>query len=254
MTTERSGGGDPKRSIELLWGLQDRPRRGPKPRFTVDQIAQAAIRLADREGLAALSMRRVADQLGVTAMSLYTYVPGKAELLDLMIDTVYREMAVTDPADGSWRARLTAIARDNRILYEQHPWVADVSTGRPPLGPGMMAKYERELQALEGLGLDDVEMDAALTFLLGFVQTCARAAADARAAEHERAMSDQQWWEANEPLLTKVLDATKYPTAARVGAAAGAAHGAAYSPAHAYEFGLDRILDSLGVLIDARSG
>ncbi|MBB4959316.1 AcrR family transcriptional regulator [Micromonospora polyrhachis] len=254
MTTEHTGGGDPKRSIELLWGLQDRPRRGPKPRFTVAQIAQAAIDLADREGLTALSMRRVADQLGVTAMSLYTYVPSKAELLDLMLDTAYREMVRTEPADDSWRARLTAIADDNRILYERHPWLADISTGRPPLGPGVMAKYEHELRALDGLGLDDVEMDAALTFLLGFVQTCARAAADARAAEHERAMSDQQWWESNAPLLEKVFDTTKYPTAARVGAAAGEAHGAAYSPTHAYDFGLDRILDSLAVLIEARTG
>ena len=254
MSTEHTGGGDPRRSIELLWGLQDRPRRGPKPRFTVAQVARAAIELADREGLAALSMRRVAEQLGVTAMSLYTYVPSKAELLDLMLDTAYREMAHTEPTDDSWRARLTAVAHDNRLLYERHPWIADISTGRPPLGPGVMAKYEYELRALDGLGLDDVEMDAALTFLLGFVQTCARAAADARAVEHERAMSDQQWWAANEPLLEKVFDVTKYPTAARVGATAGAAHGGAYSPTHAYEFGLHRILDSLAVLIETRTG
>ncbi|WP_437743065.1 TetR/AcrR family transcriptional regulator C-terminal domain-containing protein [Sorangium sp. So ce302] len=116
-----------------------------------------------------------------------------------------------------------------------------------------MAKYEHELQALDGLGLDDVEMDAALTFLLGFVESCARAATSARASQRESAMSDEQWWAENAPLLARVFDAAKYPTAARVGAAAGAAQRGAYSAAHAYTFGLERLLDGLGALIDARA-
>ncbi len=96
VTTEFSGGGDPRRSIELLWRLRERPRPGPKPRFTVDDVAAAAIAIADAEGLAALSMRRVAERLGVAAMSLYTYVPGKAELIDLMLDTVCTEVPPAD--------------------------------------------------------------------------------------------------------------------------------------------------------------
>ena len=73
------------------------------------------------------------------------------------------------------------MARDNRALYEAHPWAAAISTGRPPLGPGLMAKYEHELSALDGAGLDDVEIDAALTFVLDFVRSSALAAHDARA-------------------------------------------------------------------------
>ena len=254
VTTAYSGGGDPARSIELLWGLQEAPRRGPKPRFSVPQITQAAIELADAEGLTALSMRRVAERLGITAMSLYTYIPGKAELLDLMIDKVCGEITRSRPASDHWRDRLEAIAHDNRALYERHPWLAGVSTARPPLGPGVIAKYDYELRALEGLGLDDVEMDAALTFLLGFVESCARAAADARAARRDTAMTDREWWSANEPLLAKIFDPDAYPVASRVGAAAGAAHNAAYDPEHAYRFGLQRVLDGLAALIDARRG
>jgi hypothetical protein len=186
-------------------------------------------------------------------MSLYTYVPGKAELLDLMLDTVYRQMSRADHAGEPWRARVEAIARENRALFDRHPWVAGVSTARPPLGPGMMAKYEHELQAFEGLGLDDVEMDAALTYVLGFVQAAAQAAADATRSQRESAMTDEQWWAANQPLLARVLDPDRYPTAARVGTAAGTAHGAAYNPDHAYEFGLQRVLDGLGVLIESRN-
>jgi len=127
---------------------------------------------------------------------------------------------------------------------------ADVSTVRPPLGPGLLAKYDHELSALEGLGLDDVEMDAALTYLLSFVQGCARAAADARAVARDSALGDAQWWASTAPLLAALVDERAYPIAARVGAAAGAAHGGPYSPDHAYAFGLERLLDGLGALID----
>ena len=87
-TTEHSGSGDVSRSLELLWGLGERPSRGPKPGLTLDRIVTAAVAVADAEGLGALSMRRVATDLGVGTMSLYRYVPGKAELLDLMLDKV----------------------------------------------------------------------------------------------------------------------------------------------------------------------
>ncbi|MGH3328448.1 MAG: TetR/AcrR family transcriptional regulator [Streptomycetales bacterium] len=256
MATSRSSDGDPARTLELLWrhrpGVRPSARRGPRQGLSVDRVVEAAISLADREGLDAVSMRRLAEILGVAPMTLYTYLPGKAELIDLMLDWVYAQMTLTDTAGLPWRARLEAIADDNRALFAAHPWAAFVSTGRPPLGPGLMAKYEHELQALEGTPLDDVERDAALTFLLDFVQTAARAEADRRAAARESEMDDAEWWAANAPLLARVVDTTAYPTAARVGTAAGAAHGAAYSPEHAYRFGLRRVLDGLGVLTDSR--
>jgi AcrR family transcriptional regulator len=223
--------------------------------LSIDQIVEAAIVVADAEGLTAVTMRRVARALGVVPMTLYTYVPGKAELLDLMLDALYSQMGqagaeASDVAAGPWRQRLEAIARANRTLFKAHPWAAAISTVRPPLGPGLMGKYERELRALDGLGLSDVEMDAALTFLLSFVRSCALAEAEARAAMRESGEDDRQWWEANAPLLARVLDAAVYPIAARVGAVVGAAHGAAYSPDHAFEFGLQRVLDGLGALIE----
>jgi AcrR family transcriptional regulator len=255
MATDRSSAGDPARTLALLWGLtaEEKPgRRGPKQARSTAEIAATAIALADAEGVDAVTMRRVAQELGLSPMALYTYVPGKAELLDLMLDTVYATMPRSAPADAGWRARVTAVADDNRALFGAHPWVAAVSTSRPPLGPGLMAKYEYELRAFEGTGLPDVELDAALTHLLGFVQTCARMAADERAAQQDSALTDSQWWEANAELLARVFDAERYPVAARVGAAAGQAHGGAYSPEHAYAFGLGRVLDGLEALIKER--
>lgn len=252
MPSPRSSAGDPARGLELLWrDSAATSRRGPAQGLTVDAVVLTAIALADDEGLEAVTMRRVAEGLSVAAMTLYTYVPGKAELLDLMLDTAYGGMSRTDTTGRSWRERLLAVAEENRALYEAHPWVASVSTVRPPLGPGVMAKYEHELRALEGLGLGDVQMDASLTFLLSFVHACARGALDTRAARQESAIDDAQWWAANAPLLARVFDEKRYPTAARVGAAAGAAYGTAYSPEHAYTFGLERLLDGLAPLIDA---
>ncbi|MET1071516.1 MAG: TetR/AcrR family transcriptional regulator [Umezawaea sp.] len=251
MTGERTSAGDPDRTLRLLWRDPTAvPRRGPRQGLTIDAVVDAATALADAEGLDAVTMRKVAAELGVVAMTLYTYVPGKAELLDLMLDAAYTRMARTDTAGRPWRERLGEVAAENRRLFEAHPWAARVSTGRPLLGPGQMAKYEHELAAVDGLGLDDVEMDASLAHLLAFVQAWARSAADAREAVRDSAMTDEQWWAANAPLLERVLDPAAYPLASRVGSAAGAAHGTAYDPGHAYEFGLARLLDGLAALVE----
>ncbi len=254
MPSQRTSAGNPARTLALLWGSAPAPRRGPGRRLRVEAVVDAATVLADSEGLGSVSMRAVAQQLGVSAMTLYTYVPGKAELVDLMLDAAYRRMPLTDTTGRPWRERLTAIADENRGLFLAHPWASAVSTLRPPLGPGLMAKYEHELAAFEGVGLSDVEMDDALTYLLSFVQANARAAVDARAAQVDSAMSDGQWWEANAPLLSQVLDSDTYPLAVRVGSAAGAAHGSAHDPQHAYRFGLQRVLDGLAAVIGSPAG
>ncbi|WP_371618940.1 TetR/AcrR family transcriptional regulator [Streptomyces sp. NBC_00454] len=249
MAKDRSGAGDPVRTLELLWREpgQGAPsgRRGPRQGLTVDAVVGAAIALADEEGLTALTMRALAQRLGVTPMSLYTYVPGKAELLDLMLDEAYGAMdrSAPDPAAGSWREKVTRVADDNRALFLRHPWIADLSVTRPPLGPGVIGKYEHELAAFEGIGLTDVEMDAALTHLLGFVHANALAAADT--AAHNARQSDEDWWAASAPLLERAMDPERYPLAGRVGSAVGG-----YSPGTVWAFGLRCLLDGLARIVE----
>ncbi|MFI9510783.1 TetR/AcrR family transcriptional regulator [Nocardia sp. NPDC052566] len=250
---DRSSAGDPARTLELLWRIGGTAgSRGPKQRSSVDAVVAAAIELADTEGIGALTMRAVATALGLTPMATYTYVPGKAELIDLMLDTVYREMPRPDLADLPWRQRVSAIAAANRDLLARHPWVAYLPTTRPPLGPGTAAKYDYELRAFDGIGLADLEMDAALTYLLGFVTSVARIAIDTARAAADSALSDEQWWARAAPLLEQVFDAERYPLGVRVGAVAGKTHDSAYSAEHAYEFGLARTLDGLAALIEKR--
>ncbi|WP_431875468.1 TetR/AcrR family transcriptional regulator [Amycolatopsis sacchari] len=243
MSTERSGAGDPARTLRLLWrDPAAAPKRGPRQGLTIDAVVDAATALADAEGLEAVSMRRVAQALGVAPMTLYTYVPGKAELLDLMLDAAYARMPREDTSGRPWRERLTVVAEENLALYRTHPWAAGIATNRPVLGPGQLAKYEHELSALDGLDLDDVTLDDALAFLLAFVRSCAQAAA-------AQQRDDQSWWDASEPLLARVFDEKAYPRAVRVGSAAGQAHGSAYDPEHAFRFGLARVLDGLAALV-----
>ncbi|TCN36657.1 TetR family transcriptional regulator [Kribbella orskensis] len=251
MNQEYSGSGDPAKSLELLWGLQPRPTRGPKPALTVDAIVEAALKLADAEGLAAMSMRRVADELGVGAMTLYRYVPGKGELIDVMLDTVYGELPRRE-VDGDWRARLDEVARENRRLYLNHPWLLQVATSRPPLGPNLMAKYEYELRSIEGIGLTDVEMDAAIALVNGYVHGAVRSAVEAAQVIQRSGITDKQWWLAHEPLLEKIGDAAKFPLASRVGSTVGQEFDAPYDSEHSFEFGLARVLDGIAALLRSR--
>nr|WP_204016507.1 TetR/AcrR family transcriptional regulator [Sphaerimonospora thailandensis] len=251
--TEYGGTGDPARSLAILWRTGERPSRKGKPDLGVDRIVRAAIEVADAEGLAALSMRKVAEQLGVGTMSLYTYIPGKAELIDVMVDTVYGELPMPEEVPGGWRARVELIARENLALCRRHPWLLQVATtSRPPLGPNVMAKYDFELRAVDGMGLDEIEMDLLVTLINGYVHGAARGAIEAAQAEKQTGLTDEQWWWAHAPFLAKVLDPRRYPTAARVGEAAGEAYKAAFDPERTFEFGLRRVLDGIEAFVRSR--
>ena len=248
MPSEYSGSGDPRRTIELLWGVQRR-RRGPKPSMSGEQIVATAIELADRDGLGGLSMRRLAEELGITAMSLYGYVPSKAELLDVMADRAYGEIVAGGDAGTPWQARLAALAEQHWSLLVSHPWLLQISASRPLLGPNMTALYDAELAAVDGLGLTDIEMDLVVSLLDDYVRGAARGAAEAAEAQARTGMPDQQWWETYGPLLAEVLDPARYPTAVRVGSAAGAEYGAAHDPARSFGFGLGRVIDGIEAFV-----
>lgn len=256
MVSEVSGSGDPARTIATLWGTRKLPQRGPKHTLTTAQIVVAAIQIADSDqDLDRLSMRRVAESLGVGTMSLYTYVTARHELVEAMLDSVYGEALKElgpQPADD-WRQGLRDLARVNWTLYLRHPWVLQVFTGRPPLGPHAIAKYDRELRAVDGIGLSDVEMDAVITLVHTHVEGVARRRIEADRAVRDSGITDQQWWQAVQPVLAEVLDPSQFPIADRVGQAAGQTHQAAHDPEHAYAFGLDRLVDGIEAMIDDRT-
>lgn len=254
--------GDPARSMELLWGAVQAPTRGPKQGLAVADIVRAGIAVADTEGIGALSMRKVAERLGRSAMSLYTYVPGKAELLDVMLDTVLGELRTDISLDDGWRPAVETHCRDLWALYERHPWVLQIVGSRPTLGPNELTVYELQLRLVDGLGLSGVDMNNTVGLIVGYVSGAAKSVADAKAAEHLTGVSDDDWWNARSPLLDRFWDAGRFPVAERL-AQEQAFDQLDRDPDDAtpylvrgaldvFEFGLQRVLDGIEAYIATR--
>jgi AcrR family transcriptional regulator len=243
---------DVDRTITLLWRRTlgtPQGSRGPKQRVSVDEVVRAAVEVADAEGLPAFSMRKVADRLGLKLMSIYTYVPGRSELIGLMVDEVAGEQELP-PHEGTLRERMTTIARQLWDEYHRHPWLLQVDNTRPWIGPNGSNRYEWQLAAIEGAGFTDLEMDQVVTLLSGFAASSARTSIDTRRTAEESGMSDAEWWDINAPVLERVMPSDAYPISSRVGTVAGQEYNAVGDPARSFSFGLDRILDGLADLLD----
>ncbi|MGA5702493.1 TetR/AcrR family transcriptional regulator C-terminal domain-containing protein [Peterkaempfera bronchialis] len=218
-----AGQGDAARSMALLWGAPQpgatRAAPGPKPGLSVEAIVAAAIAVADADTLAGLSMRAVAERLGCSSMALYTYVPGKSELLDLMYDRAHAELPPDQDLSGGWRAAVTAWSRQLRAFYLRHPWVPQVSYARPVLGPHEQAVLEALVRILQGTGLPGGALRSIVAALFHFVRGMAQTVAEARLAETATGMSDQEWWSTRSALLARVAPdfAERFPLSALLG-------------------------------------
>jgi AcrR family transcriptional regulator len=245
--------------MALLWRGKREPTRGPKPTLAVEQIIAAAVEIADADGLAAVTMRRVAERLNVGAMTLYTYIPGKAELLDVMLDEVYGELLIDNSGTNSWRARLESHARRDWELYRRHPWILQISEARSLLGPNEIALYESALESVAGLGLNGREMISIVSLVTSYVRGAAQVAVDAARVGEQTGVSDEQWWEERGPLLDEYYDLTHYPTLASIDLEGGLDEpidGVQYHlqlAIQSFEFGLQRVLDGIGAFINDRS-
>ncbi|MFE7741697.1 TetR/AcrR family transcriptional regulator [Nocardia sp. NPDC057455] len=232
-------------TLELLWGTGQRPKRGPKPALSLERIVAEAVALADAEGLANLSMQRLAERLGFTKMSLYRYVPGKAELVALMLDTALGtppEMSAgAETPEDAWRDRLAAWCETIYERFRAHPWSLEASVGLRPIGPNELAWMEAALSALAGTGLTTAERLDTIVLLTGHARSLAQQVRVVDADEFEKQIAGQ---------FAEMVAAAaeRYPAAA----AAFAEEGAVAGGAGALRFGIARILDGLAVLIARR--
>lgn len=250
--TEFTGSADRDKTLHLLWREElgdPAGSRGPRQKVTVDEIVDAAITMADNGGIDALSMRALAARLEIGTMSLYTYVDSKSVLLDLMIDRVLGFISRQPFGDLDWRDRLERMARLALEHYFAHPWLLQVDTSRPPLGPGISDLYEYRLSAIDEIGLSDLDMDAVTTLLGDFTAAAARSTIGAARTRSQSGQSDLEWWEANKPVLEQVMGGDRYRVSGRVGAAFGEAYQAIASPDHGFEFGLRVLLDGVERLV-----
>ncbi|WP_127497069.1 TetR/AcrR family transcriptional regulator [Actinoplanes solisilvae] len=242
---------DVDRTLSLMWRrVLGTPQgsRGPKQRFSVDEVIRAGIAVADEEGLPAFSMRKVADRLGLKLMSIYTYVPSRDELIGLMVDEVMGEPELT-PHAGDWRERLTVVARQMWDEFHRHPWLLQVEQSRPWIGPNGSDRWEWQLAAIEGAGFTDLEMDQTITLIGDFTGASARADVAALRTAEQSGITDLEWWEVNAPVLERLMPPAAYPISGRVGTTAGEEYNAVRDSERSFRFGLERILDGLEVLL-----
>ncbi|WP_459650554.1 TetR/AcrR family transcriptional regulator C-terminal domain-containing protein [Kitasatospora sp. Ki12] len=171
-----------------------RARGGGERDLTRARIVAAAVQVADAEGLAAMSMRRVATDLGVATMSLYRHVPGKDELLRLMMDVAFGEQPLPESPASGWREGLETVARLQWRIYRRHPWLAStMSFTRPVLAPDAALHTERSMAALAGLGLSWDEMAQAAVALAAFVCGLAVHFEREAQAEQDSGLSADEW-------------------------------------------------------------
>lgn len=248
MATEQSGSGDIQRSLELLWGLKEAPTRGPKPGLTLQEIVRTAVAAADADGIESLSMRRVATDLGVGTMSLYRYVPGKSELLELMLDHVYGPSSDLDTYRGKdWRTVMEAVARGSWEMHLEHHWLLQVNLARPLLGPNAVASFDFAMAALAGLGLTDRERLSVIVAIDGYVTGSARTHINGLEAAKRTGVSDYDFWAAQEPVLTRAMEGGAYPAMAGLSEDTFTVDGQ-----QLFEFGLVRMLDGLSDFVEPR--
>jgi AcrR family transcriptional regulator len=239
----------PDRGLELLWEGQ-RPDRRKKPGLTLDRIVEAGIRIADSEGLDGLSMRRVATELGAGAMSLYRHVPGKEELVDLMVDTVTGQTSFPHPPPPSWRERLEWSARADWALYRKHLWSLQIlASTRPPLGPNVLASTNWALAAVDGIGLSVQEMSWTVMLVTGYVQGAALLLVNENAAQRDTGSTREEWWAARTAHVMDLMRQDAFPALARV---ADQSSGEVDLDEW-FEFGLQRVLDGVAVFIGSRT-
>jgi AcrR family transcriptional regulator len=236
---------DPVRTLTLLWRAHLNPPeptgRGPRPRLTIDGIVEAAIKVADTEGLEALSMRKVADTLSVGTMSIYTYVPGRAELLHLMHDTALGELPPL-PTDANWRQTLEQYARQARDLATRHPWIPTLSgPGLLLMGPHTTARANALYTALTGIGLTAPEMVATANLLDGYIRGVTQGTADVERGNRTSDIGYDQWWDQAAPTLQQLLTPDRFPALTSIWA-----QGAFDDPPETgFEYGLQRLLDGI---------
>ena len=230
----------------VIWDRPARAARGPAPSLSREQITAAAVRLADTQGIDALSMRALAVELGVGAASLYRYVARKDELIDLMVDAVMG--TVQFEVSGDWREDLRSFARGLQATILGHPWMAIEGAGRTSLGPNTAQCFERILGAIAGLGLNIDEMLSMIETLDAFIRGRALEELADQEAIRRSGLNNEQWMKIQAPYVKSLIDSGRYPLLSRVVLHAHGPHDPDRLK-RGFELGLELVLNGLATML-----
>lgn len=227
----------------VIWMRPEQGTRGPKPTHSRWDVAATGIKIADADGIDAVSMRRIAAELGIGTTSLYRYVSKKDDMLELMGDAVMGELRDT-VLSGDWRADLRTIGRLLRRTALRHPWLPVLSSGRANHGPNSLWWMELSLSVFDGMDLETDEMLANLGTLSAFVLGHALGELGDQEAARRSGLSHEQWMEQQGEYGPTIMSSGLYPRFTRVIIEAETPH-ATDRQDRAFEAGLERVLDGL---------
>jgi AcrR family transcriptional regulator len=231
----------------VIWMLPEYPGRGPKPAYSRAEITEAAIKVADAEGLEAVSMRRVAQQIGAGTMSLYRYVPRKSDLFELMSDAVAGESPLSGMPSGDWRADLTALARGQRAAVLRHPWLIELTPGSG-MGPNSLRIVEATFSAVSVLGLGIDAMMEIVGQVSAFATGYVHQELTDEKARRRSGLDREEWFRRQAPYVRKLIDSGDYPMLRRIIIDAELPH---MDPDARFERGLSRLLDGIAANLPA---
>ncbi|MER5892151.1 TetR/AcrR family transcriptional regulator [Streptomyces sp. NPDC001876] len=247
-----SGGTGLPASIEAAWGLRDRPVKGPKPGLTLERIVAAAVAVAASEGLAAVSMGRVAKDLGASTMSLYRYVSAKEELYLLMQEAAMGEpppLPALEAGEG-WREAISQWAWAQREMFHRNLWALRMPISGPPASPNSVAWWEQGLQALESSGLSEGDKISTILLVSGFVRNEALLMSDIAAAVAAKGVPADEVMARWERTMGRLVDPVRHPALTRL--MGSGVMSEPDDPDYEFVFGLARLLDGTEVLIRRR--
>ncbi|MFW0791750.1 TetR/AcrR family transcriptional regulator [Gordonia sp. CPCC 205333] len=234
------------RYLQLMWGLDDGARRGPKPKLSIADIGEAAVAVADSEGFDAVSMKAIAQRLGLTTMSLYRYVEAKEDIYEIMLDVAYGRPADGLTADGSWRERLNAWAHAIAAQLRKRPWLTAIPMRRPPAGPNTLSWTEAGITSFDDTGLSNQAKLSSLLLVDGFVRNHVRMSSELGALDTETSSGADQY----SVVLAQVIDDIRFPRLCSAVRSQALDDDTDDFYSEELTFGLEVIFDGIGVRIE----
>lgn len=232
------------RGLALAWGVAANPQRGPKREMSIERIVEAAVELADAEGLGAVSMAAVAKKLGFTPMSLYRYVTAKDDLLLLMQEEATGLPPASIREAEGWRAKLETGFREQVGIYVRHPWVLALPITGSPITPNSSAWIESGLQALDGTPLTDEERLAVVLLVTGLARWNGIVLSGYTEQSRATGLGPDEVAARESALYDAVISADAYPQLRQA-----VDSGVFTSTADPFVFGLERSLDGVEAYI-----
>lgn len=240
---------DLRRRSQLLWEDRTRATRGPKATLTPDDVVQAAMEIADDDGLSAVTMQAVSARVGFTTMAVYRYFPSKETLLDAIVDAAFGRPPRPSVPRATWRAEVTAWATAKRDMLCARPWLAEMPFVAAPHGPNWLLWLEALAEPFSDIGLSPADIGQMISVIDGY----ARGASDTSvslARARARGTSDAEWAAAVGADLGRAIGDRRFPKFAALLTAP--ADGKPRTMEESFAFGLQLVLDGIESYVEAQ--